>query len=141
MTRGPGARHGRVSEVGQTDAEPLYGARGGVAGDGRTRLTSSLCAGHGQCACQVQNFTRLAYRTGNPTRTALARCLEFGRSQPGWPRSRSAQARPAASSISLVSADRPQAGANCSRRLEIPSQVGRIRRGTSLAASGVGRWS
>lgn len=73
MTRRRGVRHGQVSEVGQVDAEPAYERCGGVAGGGRTQFTSSLSAGQGQCRCRMQNFTRCADRTGDPTRTALGR--------------------------------------------------------------------
>lgn len=73
MTRRRGARQGRVSDVGQVDAEPVYEPWGGVAGGGRTQLTSSLSAGHGQCGRRMQNFTRCADRTGDPTRIALGR--------------------------------------------------------------------
>jgi hypothetical protein len=141
MTRGLGARQGRMSEVGQIDAEPIYEACGGLVGDGRARLTSSLSAGQGQCARQMQNFTRYADRTGDPTRTALARCHESWRSRPGRPRSRSALVRLRARSISLVSTDRPQAGTSRSRNAEISPRTGRTRHWASLAAAGVGRWS
>jgi hypothetical protein len=79
MTRQRGARYGQVSEVGQVDAEPVYERCGGVVGGGRTQLTSSLSAGHGQCGRRMQNFTRWSDRTGDPTRTALGR---IGRTRP-----------------------------------------------------------
>jgi hypothetical protein len=110
MTRMRGARNGRLSDAGQVDAEPLYEPCGGVAKDGRTRFTTSLSAGHGQCARRVQNFTRCADRTGDPTRTAPARASDFRRAQPrgrSWP---SALAGPAAPPDSPQPAHRPPMG-------------------------------
>ena len=137
MTPRRGARNGRVSEVGQVDAEPLYEPCEGVTKDGRTGLTPSLSAGHGQCGRRVQNFTRCADRTGDPTRTAPARASDLRRAQPrgrSWP---SVLAGLAAPLNSPQPAHRLQIWISRSGRV-----LTRIGSWTSLAGKGVGgRWA
>jgi hypothetical protein len=140
MTRRRGARNGRVSEAGQVNAEPLYEPCEGVAKDGRIGLTHSLSAGHGQCAPRVQNFTRCADRTGDPTRTAPARASDFRRGHPrgrSWP---SVLAGLAAPPNSPRPAPRSRIWVGRSGR--VLARIGRPRRWISLAGKGVGgRWA